>query len=282
MQRFSDVDMSKMRKDVDLTGDPKIKKEVLHFGNGRFPRKYQQVTAHVTVQIVDRNVIIEDSRKYNKPNHYTIGKNEYRMLDYMLMCMRVGEVSTYTVHPDYAYGSKGKEGYCPPNATLLFLIEILSIDPKYRTRKEAIEAALQLKDMANADFKKQNWFGAKEKYHEAAGILTSYYGKDIDEIKKILNRNLSLVYFKTGEYKRSIDFAGCVLHKDEKDLKALVRIVTGYYEMKDITKARQNLDIGLKYYPKEQLFTDYLTKIAALEKSEKDKTTQIYKKMFST
>lgn len=42
--------------------------------------------------------------------------------------MSVGEHSKLTISPDYGYGSKGAAGVIPPNSTLIFDVELLSIE----------------------------------------------------------------------------------------------------------------------------------------------------------
>ena len=39
--------------------------------------------------------------------------------------MKKGEVARVTCHPDYAYGSNGRPPLIPPNATLVFDIELI-------------------------------------------------------------------------------------------------------------------------------------------------------------
>lgn len=42
--------------------------------------------------------------------------------------MSVGQRAKLTCSPDYAYGSKGHPGVIPPNATLIFDVELLSLE----------------------------------------------------------------------------------------------------------------------------------------------------------
>lgn len=42
--------------------------------------------------------------------------------------MSVGQRAKLTCSPDYAYGNKGHPGIIPPNATLIFDVELLSLE----------------------------------------------------------------------------------------------------------------------------------------------------------
>jgi len=47
-----------------------------------------------------------------------------------MMSMRIGEKAELILQPDYAYGSSGAGADIPPNATLIFKVEILQIDDR--------------------------------------------------------------------------------------------------------------------------------------------------------
>ncbi|XP_066925057.1 peptidyl-prolyl cis-trans isomerase FKBP9-like [Clytia hemisphaerica] len=49
-------------------------------------------------------------------------------VDRGMLNMCVGEKRRLTIHPDWAYGKSGREGSIPPNATLIFDVELFEID----------------------------------------------------------------------------------------------------------------------------------------------------------
>lgn len=50
------------------------------------------------------------------------------MLMFVWLQMSVGQRAKLTCSPDYAYGNKGHPGIIPPNATLIFDVELLSLE----------------------------------------------------------------------------------------------------------------------------------------------------------
>ena len=55
-----------------------------------------------------------------------LSKNYYNYSK--LLQMSVGQQAKLTCTPDYAYGAKGFPGVIPPNATLIFDVELLAVD----------------------------------------------------------------------------------------------------------------------------------------------------------
>jgi FKBP-type peptidyl-prolyl cis-trans isomerase len=49
--------------------------------------------------------------------------------------MTVGETAHIHCPPDYAYGSKGAGGVIPPNAYLVFVVEMLKVNSKLIDKK---------------------------------------------------------------------------------------------------------------------------------------------------
>jgi FKBP-type peptidyl-prolyl cis-trans isomerase len=84
------------------------------------------VTVHYTGKLTNGKVF-DSSVDRKKPFVFTIGKGQViRGWDEGVAKMKVGEKAIITCPPDYAYGKQGAGGAVPPNATLIFEVELLS------------------------------------------------------------------------------------------------------------------------------------------------------------
>lgn len=97
-------------------------------GDGDSPTKGKQVTVHYTGKLTD-GTKFDSSVDRDQPFSFTIGVGQViKGWDEGVMSMRVGGKRTLTIPPDLAYGDKGAGGVIPPGATLIFDIELLSVN----------------------------------------------------------------------------------------------------------------------------------------------------------
>uniref|UniRef100_A0A8C1VT11 peptidylprolyl isomerase n=1 Tax=Cyprinus carpio TaxID=7962 RepID=A0A8C1VT11_CYPCA len=112
--------------------------ETITPGDGRtFPKKGQTCVVHYVGELNFRFSFgsLTDGRKFDssrdrdKPFKFKIGKQEViRGWEDGIAQMSVGQRAKLTCSPDYAYGNKGHPGIIPPNATLIFDVELLSLE----------------------------------------------------------------------------------------------------------------------------------------------------------
>ena len=74
------------------------------------------------------NTVFDASRSKNKPLSFRIGGDPLiKGWEEGIPGMKVGEIRKLTVPPELGYGEQGKPPKIPPNATLIFEVELLSI-----------------------------------------------------------------------------------------------------------------------------------------------------------
>lgn len=87
---------------------------------------------HYTGTLTDGSVF-DSSRTRGSPFQFRIGVGQViRGWDEGVATFKVGERAKLTISPDYGYGARGAGGVIPPNATLIFDVELL----KVRTQRD--------------------------------------------------------------------------------------------------------------------------------------------------
>jgi FKBP-type peptidyl-prolyl cis-trans isomerase FkpA len=101
--------------------------EDLTLGNGDEATRGKTVVVHYTGWLTD-GTKFDSSKDRNDPFDFPLGAGHViRGWDQGVAGMKVGGTRKLTIPPEMGYGSRGAGGVIPPNATLVFEVELLAV-----------------------------------------------------------------------------------------------------------------------------------------------------------
>jgi len=96
-------------------------------GTGASPRPGQTAMVHYTGYLTD-GTTFDSSVDRGQPFGFPVGRGQViKGWDEGVATMKVGGKRRLTIPPDLGYGVRGAGGVIPPNATLVFDVELLDV-----------------------------------------------------------------------------------------------------------------------------------------------------------
>lgn len=113
-----------LSKDFKVTPSG-LRYKILNKGNGDSPKKGDKVKVHYKGMLTDETVF-DSSYKRNQPIEFNVGIGQVIPgWDEGIMLLKNGEKAKFVIPSNLGYGEAGAGGVIPPNATLVFEVELL-------------------------------------------------------------------------------------------------------------------------------------------------------------
>lgn len=111
-----------------VTTETGLQYEEIVEGTGKSPKPGDTVTVHYTGWLTD-GTKFDSSVDRGQPFEFCIGQGQViRGWDEGVMTMKIGGKRKLTIPPELGYGARGAGGVIPPNATLIFEVELLGLN----------------------------------------------------------------------------------------------------------------------------------------------------------
>eukprot|EP00076_Gallus_gallus_P032210 XP_024997748.1 inactive peptidyl-prolyl cis-trans isomerase FKBP6 isoform X2 [Gallus gallus] len=246
----------------DISGDGGVRKQVLRPGTG------QPVPPAATVAVKYSGYLEHMEKPFctnctkKLPRLMKLGKDiTLGGLEIGVLTMKKGEVARFIFSPSYAYGQQGCLPLIPPDATVLFEVELIDF-----------------LDSADSDT-----FFALTAAYSILGRNPSTEAEQcqIDASKLLVLLNLSITYLKLESPARALMYGEKALEIDERNVKALFRCGQACLCMTEYEKARDFLIRAQHIEPFNHDINNELKKLASYYKDYLDKEKEMCCRMLA-
>ncbi|WP_340074890.1 peptidylprolyl isomerase [Leptobacterium sp. I13] len=118
--------LEKLSEGFDKTASG-LRYQITEKGNGIQAEKGKTVSVHYTGQLVN-GAVFDSSYKRDQPIDFTLGIGQVIPgWDEGIQLLKVGDKARFVIPSHLAYGSQGAGGVIPPDATLVFDVELMEV-----------------------------------------------------------------------------------------------------------------------------------------------------------
>ncbi len=118
--------LEKLAGGFDKT-DSGLRYKILQKGQGKTAEKGKTVSVHYKGQLAD-GTVFDSSYKRNSPIDFPLGVGQViKGWDEGIQLLKVGDKARLVIPSNLGYGAQGAGGVIPPNATLIFDVELMDV-----------------------------------------------------------------------------------------------------------------------------------------------------------
>lgn len=104
-----------------------LRYKIIQKGNGASPKRGDLVSVHYKGQL-DNGMVFDSSYRRNQPIEFALGVGQViKGWDEGISLLKVGDKARFVIPSHLAYGKAGAGGIIPPNATLIFDVELMDV-----------------------------------------------------------------------------------------------------------------------------------------------------------
>lgn len=123
----ADAELDKLAAGFQKTASG-LRYQILQKGNGAQAEKGKKISVHYKGQLAD-GTVFDSSYQRKQPIDFTVGIGQViKGWDEGLQLLKVGDKARLVIPSQLAYGSQGAGGVIPPNATLIFDVELMAVN----------------------------------------------------------------------------------------------------------------------------------------------------------
>jgi FKBP-type peptidyl-prolyl cis-trans isomerase len=123
----ADAELDKLAAGFQNT-DSGLRYQIIQKGDGAQAEKGKNISVHYKGQLAD-GTVFDSSYQRKQPIDFTVGIGQViKGWDEGLQLLKVGDKARLVIPSDLAYGSQGAGGVIPPNATLIFDVELMAVN----------------------------------------------------------------------------------------------------------------------------------------------------------
>mgnify|MGYP000978719359 FL=1 len=121
-----DAELDKIASGFSKT-ESGLRYKILQDGEGVKAEKGKTVSVHYKGQLPD-GTVFDSSYKRNQPIDFPLGRGQViEGWDEGVQLLNVGDKTRFVIPSDLGYGARGAGGVIPPNATLIFDVELMDV-----------------------------------------------------------------------------------------------------------------------------------------------------------